>query len=101
MDNTSARTGLGDAFVDTVVMMRPGEVSGMIESNLGYHIVKVSVHNDGRILGLDDTISPEDSMTVRDYIRQVLSQQEANNIMANALNDLINELRNEARVRIY
>lgn len=101
MDNTSARAGLGDAFVDTVVMMRPGEVSGMIESNLGYHIVKVSVHNDGRLLGLDDTISPEDSMTVRDYIRQVLSQQEANNIMANALNDLINELRNEARVRIY
>ena len=101
MDNTTARAGLGDAFVDTVVMMRPGEVSGMIESNLGYHIVKVSVHNDGKILGLDDHISPEDTTTVRDYIRQVLMQQEANTIMTNALNDMINELRSEARVRIY
>ena len=73
----------------------------MIESNLGYHIVKVSVHNDGKILELDDTVSPEDTLTVREYIRQVLAQQEANAIMTSALNDLIEELKSEARVRIY
>lgn len=101
MDNQSARAGLGDAFVDAVVTMRAGEISGMLESNLGYHIVKVSVHNDGRILNLDDPISPEDSTTVRDFIRQGLAQQEANNIMATALNEMINDLRSEARIRIY
>ncbi len=101
LDNTTARAGLGDYFVDTVVAMRPGEVSSMIESNLGYHIVKVSVHNDGKILELDDTVSPEDTLTVREYIRQVLAQQEANAIMTSALNDLIEELKSEARVRIY
>lgn len=101
MDNATARAGLGDSFVDTVVMMRAGEVSGMIESNLGYHIVKVSVHNDGKILNLDDRINPEETMTLREYIRQLLTQQEANLIMNNALNDMINELRNEARIRIY
>ena len=87
--------------MDTVVAMKPGEVSSMIESNLGYHIVKVSVHNDGKILGLDDTVSPEDTLTVREYIRQALAQQEANAIMTSALNALIEELKSEARVRIY
>ncbi len=101
LDNQTARAGLGDAFVDTVVAMNAGEISGMLESNLGYHIVKVSVHNDGRILELDDRISPEDTMTVRDYIRQVLAQNEANTVMANSLNDLISELRSQARIRIY
>ena len=101
MDNETARAGLGDAFVDTVVMMRAGEVSGLLESNMGYHIVKVSVHNDGKILSLNDRISPEDTLTLKEYIRQILTQQEANNIMTEALNEMISELRNEARVRIY
>lgn len=101
MDNETARAGLGDAFVDTVVMMRAGEVSGLLESNMGYHIVKVSVHNDGKILSLNDRISPEETLTLKEYIRQILTQQEANNIMTEALNEMISELRNEARVRIY
>ncbi len=101
MDNQTARNGLGDDFVDTVLSMRAGEISGMLESNMGYHIVRCQVHNDGKILELDDRINPEQNLTLREYLRQLLSQVEANNIMNNALNDLIGELRSQARIRTY
>lgn len=101
IDNQTARAGFGDAFVDTVVAMKAGEISPMLESNVGYHIVKVSVHNDGRLLDIDDPVSPVDTVTVRDYITQVLAEQNMQIATNNALNSLINELRNQARIRIY
>ncbi len=101
IDNTVARQGFGDAFCDAVLNMDTGEISGMLESNVGYHIVKVTLHSEGKILGLDETISPEDTMTVHDYIYQMLLVQNQNIAMQNALNELIQELRNQARINIY
>lgn len=101
IDNQTARAGFGDAFVDTVVSMKAGEISPMLESNVGYHIVKISVHNDGKLLGIDDPVSPVDTTTVRDYITALLANQNMQTATNNALNSLINELRNQARIRIY
>lgn len=101
IDNQSAIAGFGQDFVDAVMNLKTGEISGMLESNVGYHIVKVSVHNSGRILGIDDKINPESSETVRDYIVYLLANQNAQNVLANATNELIAELRSQARIRIY
>lgn len=101
IDNQSAIAGFGQDFVDAVMNLKTGEISGMLESNVGYHIVKVSVHNSGRILGIDDKINPESSETVRDYIVYLLANQNAQNALANATNELIAELRSQARIRIY
>ena len=99
-DNTVARQGWGDAFCDAVLSMDAGEISGMLESNTGYHIVKVSVHNDAKILTLDDPVSPEDPTTVRDYIRQVLLMQNYQTVYSQQLSSLIAELRSEAQINI-
>lgn len=101
IDNQVARQGFGDEFVDTVLDMQTGEISGMLESNVGYHIVKVALHNDGKLLELDDRISPDDPTTVRNYIGQVLYMQKQNLVMQQALSDLIAELRSQARITIY
>ncbi len=101
MDNEQARLTLGDDFVDAAISLNAGEVSGMLTSNAGYHIVKVSVHTEGKILSLDERINPEQSTTLREYIMNALAQQESSNIISNALNDLISELRSQARIRIY
>ena len=99
-DNTVARQGWGDAFCDEVLSMQPGQISGVLESNTGYHIVKVSVHNYGKILGINDPVSPEDTTTVHDYIRQVLYMRNQQAVMNSALQSLLQELRSQAQIRI-
>ncbi len=99
-DNAVARQGWGDAFCDAVLSMQPGEISDVLESNTGYHIVRVSVHNQGRILSLSDTVSPEDTMTVRDYITQVLYMRNSQAAMNKALQEILQELRSEAQINI-
>lgn len=99
-NNTSARQGWGDEFCDTVLAMGAGEVSPVLESLMGYHIVKVTVHYDAKLLSLSDPISPEDTTTVHDYIAQVLTAQNQQAVMAQELQSMIAELRNEARINI-
>ena len=71
-----------------------------LESNTGYHIVKVISHNDARMLTLDDRIDPTQNYTVRDYITEGLAYQNYQAALTEALNDLIAELRSEASIRI-
>ena len=80
--------------------MEPGEVSGVLESNTGYHIVKVSVHNDAKILSINDPVSPEDTATVHDYIANLLYMQNQQEVMNRALQSLVSELRSEAQINI-
>ena len=100
-DNTVARQGWGDAFCDQVLSMGPGDVSDVLESNTGYHIVKVSVHNAGKILSLSDTVSPEDTTTVREYITQLLYMRNQQVALNTAIQEILTELRSEAQIRIF
>lgn len=99
-NNASARQGWGDAFCDAVLAMKAGEISSVFESSMGYHIVKVTVHYDAKLLTLSDPVSPEDSMTVHDYIAQMLTMQNQQVLMSQLLQSMVAELRNEARINI-
>ena len=101
IDNEQARQGFGDDFFYAVMAMQPGDVSPMLESNVGYHIVKVSVHTEGKLLGIDDYLNPESTVTVREYISNVLSSQNQQTAFQQALDELITELRGQARIRVY
>ena len=99
-DNTTVRTQWGDTFVDTTLSIPLGQTSDVIESNVGYHIVKVTVHNDARLLGIDDRIQPDVDYTVRDYITEYLANVNMQTAMNQELNSMVEELRSEARIRI-
>ena len=97
--NTDVRTGMGDNFVDEVFKLDAGEVSGVIESTQGYHIVKVSVHNPTTLLGIDDPVAPTETMTVRDYITSYLAEQNFNTLYQNAYYSLVSDLKSEASIK--
>ena len=99
-DNTVVRQTWGDAFVDTVLSLPLGATSDVIESNTGYHIVRVSVHNDARLLGIDDRIQPDVDYTVRDYITEYLANANMQTAMNEQLNSMVESLRSEARIRV-
>lgn len=90
---------MGQNFFDKVFALDTGEVSGVIESNAGFHIVKVSVHNDTKILGIDDKTSPTSDTTVRDYITNGLYEQKMNAVFQQAYLSLISDLKNAASIR--
>ncbi len=100
MDNTDARTGLGDTFFDVAFSTEVGTVSDVVTSNTGYHIIKVLAYNDTQILGLDDTISPESNTTVRAYIKSQLTSSKQQEIYYQSINSLVEELRKSATVNI-
>lgn len=99
--NTIAREGYGDAFVDTVLGLPVGQVSNVLESNIGYHIPKVTYHQDAKMLGINDRIDPNQSTTVYQYIQQGLAQQNMNTAANEALDEMLNDLKAQARIRKF
>ncbi|NMA22903.1 MAG: peptidylprolyl isomerase [Spirochaetales bacterium] len=100
MDNTEALAGLGDDFFDVAFSTDVGSTSDVVTSLTGYHILKVLAYSETKILGLDDVISPNTSMTIRQYIVEELSQVKQQEAYVNAINDLVAELRRSATVNI-
>ena len=98
-DNSTTRTNMGDNFVNTVMLMDAGDIEGVYETPYLYTIVKCTVHANPTVLGLDDTIE-EYGITVREYIRQGLLYQNSQYAFLNAYNELLADLRNQAKINI-
>ncbi|MGN1190142.1 MAG: peptidylprolyl isomerase [Candidatus Ornithospirochaeta sp.] len=98
-DTTSTRTNMGDDFVETVMLMDAGDIEGVFETPYIYAIVKCTVHSDPTVLGLNDTIE-EYGITVNEYIRQGLLYQNSQYAFINAYNELIADLRSQAKINI-
>ena len=99
IEDSDTLTQMGENFFDKVFQLDAGDVSDVIESNAGYHIVKVSVHNDTRILTLTDKISPTDSTTVYDYVKSYLYSQNVNGMYQTAFKALIEDLKSAATIK--
>ena len=90
----------GTSFVDQVYAMNVGEYK-LLESNAGYHIVKITDQIDKRFLKLDDQVNPMEQTTIREYITQrlyVLKQQEMFQIVSEKV---VKELREDAEINLY
>ena len=100
IDNEDAYLGLGQSFFDAAFALDVGETSGVVESNTGYHILKVLVYSEEKFLGLDDVISPNNPMTIRQYITNELGSDIKEGNYVKAVNSLVEDLRKSATVLI-
>ncbi|AFG37685.1 peptidylprolyl isomerase [Spirochaeta africana] len=96
-----AQSLLGRSFIDAVFELEEDQVSRVIESNLGFHIVRVTDKRSPRLLGLDDPVYPGQSMTVRTHIAQYIMQEQQQALLEQALEELIAELREDADINIF
>ena len=99
IEDSDTMASMGENFFDKVFQLDAGDISDVIESNAGYHIVKVSVHNDTRILTLTDKITPTESTTVYDYIKSYLYSQNVNGMYTTAFKALIEDLKSAATIK--
>ncbi len=100
IDDSSTRQVFGDAFVDAVFELDNEEISKVLESNSGFHIVKVLEHIYPKMLTISDRINPDSKMTVRQYISQTLYVEKQQVVYKQAVSELVSELRAEAEIKI-
>ena len=99
-DDEQMRAYLGPQFFDAVFALQLGKPSGVLESTGGYHIVKVTTHTEPKLLGIDDQINPDSKTTVRQYIRQTLTTRSQQSAYLRAIDQLVQQLRDEAIINI-
>lgn len=100
-NDSHAAAQLGDSFFRKLFELEVGRISGVLDSNLGFHIVKVTEHRMPRLLKIDDPLSPTNPMTIRQYIRTLLLQSEEQRILKQAMDEIIAELKEQAEIRIF
>ena len=100
-DDQATSQLLGREFFDAPFAMDEGETSGVLRSNVGFHIVRVVDKVSARILGLDDPVNPMSESTVRDQIRVLLANSVQTQAYQGALLATLDDLRRQAEVRIF
>lgn len=100
IDDTVSRQLFNDSFFDTLFLLDTGDISKVLESRTGFHIVKILDHTYPKLLSLDDPLSPDNAMTVRQYISQTLYVEKQQEVFSAAVSDLVKELRSEAEITI-
>ena len=91
--NREAAQIVGQEFINTAFSLSQGEVSRVIEGQIGYQIIKITETYAMRSLELDDIFQLGTRMTVRDYIGGTLLQQRQMAVLAQASQELVAELR--------
>ncbi len=92
---------LGRNFIDQVFSLAEGEKSGVLESNLGFHVVWVTQKRSPKLLELNDPVAPGGNLTVRQQIIQYLQAERQQELMAQAINASTARLREQAEIRIF
>ncbi len=100
-DDQARRQLLGKDFFEAPFKMDVGQISGVLESNIGFHIIRVTEKIPFRLLALDDPIPPQNNSTVREQISGQLQQQKHMELLQRALMDVVNELKKKAEIRIF
>jgi hypothetical protein len=93
-----AQQAVGKKFHDVAFSLSQGEVSPLIENDLAYQFIKVTEVLSQKALELTDPIDPASPLSVRDYIRQGISNQRYQEAVEKAFDELVIELRKSRNV---
>lgn len=98
IEDSSQPVVWGEDFFYSIFDQQKGKVSPVLESALGYHIIKVTEYYPKRFLGLDDEISPESSNTVRELIVQQISAPEKTRVLQEKAEVIVEDLKSQAEI---
>ncbi|WP_319561201.1 peptidylprolyl isomerase [Marispirochaeta sp.] len=100
-DDARAEAYFGKDFFTRLFNIDVNQVSGVMRSNIGFHIVKVTEHRDAKILSLNDPLSPTNQMTVREYISRLIINEEQQKALHAAYSRVVSTLRSEAEIQVF
>lgn len=92
---------LGREFVNTVFDMEEGEISEVLESSVGLHIVRITDRRSPRLLQLDDPLLPGERTTVRQQVRNFILNRRQQEIFQQTVQQVLARLEEEAEITRY
>lgn len=90
----------GSEFVDTAFELDVNEVSGVVRSSIGVHVMQVTDSRPPRFLELDDELFPGQQVTVRQNIISFLMNERLQSEFQQAGNEALRALRDEAEITV-
>jgi len=100
-DDARAEAYFGKDFFERLFSLEKHQVSDVMRSNIGFHIVKITEHREARILSLNDPLSPTNPMTVREYISRLIINEDQQQALHNAYSRVVSTLRSEADIQVF
>ena len=73
----------------------------MLQSNIGFHIIRITEKIPFRLLGLDDPVPPQNLSTVRQEISAQLMLKKQADIYQQIVQDLLAELKKKAEIKKF
>jgi parvulin-like peptidyl-prolyl isomerase len=106
-----AQAQFGQDFMNIAFSLNQGQVSRLIETPSGYIIMKVTRNLEFRVLELDDNvpnhilmqsgIDPRLSVSVRNFLGQLMALQRQQVILAQASQEIVSELRTGRTFQVF
>jgi parvulin-like peptidyl-prolyl isomerase len=81
--------------------MKVNESSDVLQSSIGYHVIRITEKIPFRLLGLDDPIPPQNAGTVRQEISVQLTLKKQADVYQQILQDLLAELKKKAEIKKF
>lgn len=100
-DDESSKKIFGADFINQLFRLEKDQISNVLTSNVGYHIILVLEKLPFKTLTLDDTIPPQNAMTVRNYIKTYLTQLKQAQALEKAIKEATADLRRNAEIKIW
>ncbi len=100
-DDTKVLETLGAAFLQTTFAVQAGEASQLVESQVGFHILKIDDRIAARLLTLDDPVTPRSPQTVRGQIAAFLAADRQGKAYQQAVQEVVAELREQSDIEIF
>jgi parvulin-like peptidyl-prolyl isomerase len=100
-DDQARKQLLGKDFFDAPFRMKVNESSGVLQSSIGYHIIRITEKIPFRLLGLEDQIPPQNTSTVRQEISAQLLLKKQADLYQQILQDLLAELKKKAEIKTF
>jgi peptidyl-prolyl cis-trans isomerase SurA len=99
--DSKATQVFGESFTNSLFDGKEMNLVYLLESNVGFHIVRLEDHKDAGVLGLNDRINPMQDLTVRTYLIRVITSQMQQQLYAKIQQEVVLELRERAEVNTF
>jgi len=100
VDKADLRQSYGAGFIDAIFDLDEGQVSGVLQSSMGYHIIKIIRKITSKLYALDDTTPPDYRVTPRSAIRDAIMVAKRQEALINEITRTKQDLRSQAKVDI-
>ena len=101
INDERSKAYFGSTFFNALFQLKKGDISEILTSNMGYHIVKITEKRDPAFLGLDDPMSPTNPTTVREFLKAGIMQKKQQSALQQAFSEVITELTKEATIKKF